>query len=412
MRWHILRPLIKKDLLFFFTNPSSLMIFALVIFMGAILQKFIGSPNLALTITTPLTMLGFYNTAFLFVEEKDKKTLEALMLSPASYWEILAGKLLVNGGLTLLTTLSVALFSFHSSYPLWGLAMAILLGTLIMCIFSTIASLIIPNQATVSSVGTAVMLFIFLPELLAPINNTIGYIARAIPVHHIIKLITISGTTYKAQHLLYPLFLLLFLVVGFAGAISFLKDASRQESARWTFSLANKIFFGTLAILMITSSIALAPPEGKIIKVGEHSYYVKEDSQIFAHVYPEQFNYREYLAADYLLIRFNSKENDKNYFYINVRANLEQLSSIALFQKEQKKWEAKKVNIITQKEETIAGHKALMLEFDDTEGHNLRYTFLHEDSVYHLGLVWTLTEDYQHARAKFDTFVSEFAHHQ
>ncbi len=144
-------------------------------------------------------MFSLYSALFLvptlLIEEKEKKTIRTLMVSPASFTDIVVGKSLVALGYQLLLTL--ALFGIVATeervgniallvpFLLLGSGMYLTLGLLLGCIFKT--------TTAATGVGSGIgSVLILLPAVLAgPFgqlvlgNSALGQVLKVLPTYYI-----------------------------------------------------------------------------------------------------------------------------------------------------------------------------------------------------------------------------------
>lgn len=144
-------------------------------------------------------MFSFYTALFLvptlLIEEKEKQTIRMLMVSPASFTDIVVGKSLVTLGYQLI--LSFALFGIvvmneHVAnmallvlFILLGSGLCLALGLLFGCIFQTATA----ATGVGGGIGSALILF---PAILAgPFgqlvlgNSSIGQVLKVLPTYYI-----------------------------------------------------------------------------------------------------------------------------------------------------------------------------------------------------------------------------------
>lgn len=179
------------------TNLNVMFMYILPLLMLFIYKTLIPDFPAAWSTSFALVMLvgevGTLVPAMLIAEEKEKKTLEVLMLSPAKPVEIFAGK-------GLLTFVSILIFSvivmLISGIPLAAYPVIILstILTSITCIiFGMIIGLLSQNQMATGIIGLPIFLpFIMLPFLSFSGNEIILTINRFIPTYHYNVMITRS----------------------------------------------------------------------------------------------------------------------------------------------------------------------------------------------------------------------------
>lgn len=132
---------------------------------------------------------------YLLIEEKQTKTLDALLVSPAGPGEVILGKAIA--GLILVLSLSVWFFVFYWVYVIhWGLA---LLSILLTALFSIGLGLIIGSvtskQQHLNLINLVVVVVLFLPALFAQeafLNSTLKALFPLIPSSALVRLIYFS----------------------------------------------------------------------------------------------------------------------------------------------------------------------------------------------------------------------------
>jgi ABC-2 type transport system permease protein len=189
--------ILLKELQEFKSNINVLFMYLLPLIIYAIFKGLLSEIPDAWTISFSLVMLVgevcVFVPSMLIAEEKEKKTLNVLMLSPARPFEIFAGK----GLITFLTVmLSAVILSFlagaeprHMAVILVGTALA----TIVCTFLGMIVGLLAQNQMATGMLGLPIMLpFIMLPYLALMGNETIIKISRLIPTYYYFKMINLG----------------------------------------------------------------------------------------------------------------------------------------------------------------------------------------------------------------------------
>jgi ABC-2 type transport system permease protein len=131
----------------------------------------------------------------LLIEEKEKKTIRMLMVSPASFTDIVLGKSLVALGYQLILTLTLCVIAAMGgrtgniallvSFILLGIAMSLALGLLLGCILKT-------TSAATNIGGGFGSVLIILPAILGgPFgelmlgNGAIGQVLKVLPTYYV-----------------------------------------------------------------------------------------------------------------------------------------------------------------------------------------------------------------------------------
>lgn len=119
-----------------------------------------------------ILLMGVMLVPYLFIAEKEQRTLSALLVSPASYELVIAGKALA--GLVYSLIASAVLLLFYHRYIIhWEIIIAaILLGSCVAILVGLYLGIVIDNQATMSLwMGFALVLLLG-PALLLSLGST------------------------------------------------------------------------------------------------------------------------------------------------------------------------------------------------------------------------------------------------
>ena len=152
------------------------------------------------TATVMLVLMGIMLIPYLFLEEKEQHTLDALMVSPAGYHEMVAGKALAGGLYCLITAVVVVMF-IRSYLVHWGVVvLVVLLGSAFVIVMGLLIGILIRNQATLGLwiAITAVILtgpsalVSFSRGELPPVFTTIASWSPAVAINTLFK-ISMSG---------------------------------------------------------------------------------------------------------------------------------------------------------------------------------------------------------------------------
>lgn len=130
-------------------------------------------------------MAGTYVPSMLLAEERDKRTLEMLMLSPATPFEIFVGK----GLLTLISTLIFALLIFLVlGIPAGQIPWLLLifgLGVAVCIPLGMIVGMLAPNLMSTGLVGMPLYMGFTLIPTIARASETLRRISKVMPTAHI-----------------------------------------------------------------------------------------------------------------------------------------------------------------------------------------------------------------------------------
>lgn len=157
-------------------------------FTGLDLQRYF----VVLWVMLGITMNGSFLVPTLLVEEKDKKTLSAILVTPAGYVEVIVGKLLIGMIYSLLTSLVVMVINdgFTGDF---GFSIAIvMIASLTLTLLGLLIGGLIDNMSTLNTWGGFIMLPLMLPGLLAgvPIESlgpVITIPLQAIPTFQLVR---------------------------------------------------------------------------------------------------------------------------------------------------------------------------------------------------------------------------------
>jgi ABC-2 type transport system permease protein len=120
----------------------------------------------AMHLAMELLIVGVAVVPFLFVEEKAAHTFDALLVSPASYAQVVAGKALAGSAYCVLG--GTVVFAFAARWIVhWDLALlAILLGTAFTVGVGLLGGALGDNPQTLGPVMSVLVLFLLVPALL------------------------------------------------------------------------------------------------------------------------------------------------------------------------------------------------------------------------------------------------------
>jgi ABC-2 type transport system permease protein len=139
-----------------------------------------------------ITMNGSFLVPTLLVEEKDKKTLDAMLVTPTNYLDVLVGKVLVGVLYCLLTSLVVmGLNKGFQGDAGFSLAV-VLIASLALTLIGLLIGGLIDNLTTLNTWGSFVMLPLILPGILAGVPlGTLGPALtlplQVVPSYHLVR---------------------------------------------------------------------------------------------------------------------------------------------------------------------------------------------------------------------------------
>ncbi|WP_164848464.1 ABC transporter permease [Halobacteriovorax sp. HLS] len=184
-----IKVLLKKEFFDFINHPQTFVIFFVVIVINFFLAKSIGTIQLEMYLTMSIVMIGFYSPSFLFTEEIEKRTLDALLLTPVSAFEIIFSKALFYTLLSTLVSVFLTLSFDASKYNILTVFFAVTLGSLWVTLLGIIIGSLCKKQSEISGYGTIIFLVLFLPNLLAPINDGLNLVSLGLPTRYVTELI-------------------------------------------------------------------------------------------------------------------------------------------------------------------------------------------------------------------------------
>jgi ABC-2 type transport system permease protein len=380
VRSRIIIAMVRKELQELSKNPATISVILIPILITAILSVVAGSKLVSFAIIFPLTMMSLFAVSTFICDEKEHRTLEALLTSPATFQEIVLGKLLVGQVISFLSVTSLVLAFHFSSISLVPSLLTIFVGSVIMVLFGMVIGLLAPNQAFLGGIGSFILMFFMLPELLSPIHKYVGVIARALPIHSIVRLVDHSDLYTLGEQSGYILFLLLFLLAALLMGHSFVKSALTQEDYRWRFDCHNWWVLGGMLSVMVASSVCLEPARGEF---NTKQHYFHRDYQISFPIDRERYLFREVDQRVMYRAIFTSKDRESSYLFFKVKRM--EAPSLAIKLKSYK--EGKQYQNLKVTEGEIKGQPYLLATFIDDDGVNFIYSFVRGLELIQVGLV-------------------------
>jgi hypothetical protein len=117
---------------------------------------------ISISLMTMILLMGLALVPLLFIEEKENRTLDALLVSPARFWHIVVGKLVAGGTYCLVAATIVLLFNYRMVVH-WELMIAtVLLATCFAVAVGLLMGMIFDNAASMglwTSLLTLLLLF-------------------------------------------------------------------------------------------------------------------------------------------------------------------------------------------------------------------------------------------------------------
>lgn len=141
-----------------------------------------------------LAMTGTFVVPTLLVEEKEKHTLKAILVAPASYADVVAGKALVGLFYALLGALLLLVLNGGLRGDLVPLGLAILLGALILVEAGLLLGAVCSTTGQVNTWSSVVLLVMLGPSLTMGVQMPDGVLAimRLLPTYYVTQLIGLS----------------------------------------------------------------------------------------------------------------------------------------------------------------------------------------------------------------------------
>lgn len=168
MRGQIVRKLIRKDLRDLLKNASILPIVLMAPFLAFIMSKLEQGPSdmmLPIWINYALAMVGVMIPGFLTAEEKEKGTLDSLLVSPAKHNEIILGKVIFALAIIIIDVLLVLIPNsglIGNQLMVW---VGIILGSIFFIQVGLIIGLFTNSQVAAGALSSPAMLFFFLTPM-------------------------------------------------------------------------------------------------------------------------------------------------------------------------------------------------------------------------------------------------------
>ena len=177
------------------TNSNVILMFIIPILLTLIYKYMIQGMPEGLAVTFGLlflaVMIGMYVPSMIIAEEKEKKTLQVLLLSPAKPVEVFIGK----GLLTFISIIVFGILLVAIEGNMWDKLPVVLLALILVsipCIFiGMIVGMLAQNQMATGGIGFPIyMLFLMLP-LLTVVNegNFLARIASVLPTFHFTQIL-------------------------------------------------------------------------------------------------------------------------------------------------------------------------------------------------------------------------------
>jgi ABC-2 type transport system permease protein len=196
---------------------------------GGLASLNLSSYYLLLFLVMSVTMVGVFVVPYLLVEEKEKGTLKAVLVSPASYADVVMGK--GATGLFYALTVSMILLALNSGFtgniPL--VMAAVLVGAVFLVQVGLLMGAAFKTVTQVNSWSSVIMLALLLPAMLGgnlfSMPQPVEMVMRLLPTYYMADAIT-GGLANQAtwqQAFLDLAVLAACAAIAFAGVVYFLK---------------------------------------------------------------------------------------------------------------------------------------------------------------------------------------------
>lgn len=145
------------------------------------------NPRVALLPTWLLFTLlgGFMVVASSIIEERERKTLQAILVTPCRLSEILIGKGLL--GFLLTITAAILILSLNKGFVgnVASTFLIILCGAGFFAVLGVFLGLVLPGQTSANSFGSILYVGLFLPVVLADVNSYMKMVAKLLPSFYV-----------------------------------------------------------------------------------------------------------------------------------------------------------------------------------------------------------------------------------
>lgn len=390
MRINILKAIIHREFLEYLNNSQAVLLLGMTVGLNSLLFFALGSTQMVLTLNMSLVMMGFTNTMMLFAEEKDQKTLDALLTTPVRYQEIIAGKLFVNYLITFVCTITVFWVLHRSDITLLHLFLSISQGAMIFCLLGMSVGIVLPNQKVASSFGSLIMLTLFLPEFLARVNSNVSHFARGLPTYYLNNVLSLSTEASFGEIGKYYIVIFLFLVVSIMLVLSFIKNLLVQESPKWKYSSENKSVIGIFIVLAIVGSFLFRPINWEKVQVSGNDHYVNPNYQLsIPFLGDKDYSHKSIDDKNSSTVIFKRKDDGDHYIFVKTKRNWKKETIDQYLNRKKEKWLASKnkTSMVISSIERRDGAHFIRASFNDKEGANLIYHVVTRKWIYQVGIV-------------------------
>jgi ABC-2 type transport system permease protein len=144
-----------------------------------------------------ITMNGSFLVPTLLVEEKETKTLDAMLTAPASYRDVVVGKMLVGMSYSVVTALVVmGLNDGFSGLPLLSI-LVVLVSSLAITLIGLLIGGLLDNLTALTTWAGFIMLPLMLPGMLAvlPLDSLgplVNQLLQVVPTYHLVVSLSLA----------------------------------------------------------------------------------------------------------------------------------------------------------------------------------------------------------------------------
>ncbi len=186
--------IVLKELQDIKKNPNILIMYALPVFLTFLWHNILPVMEETVALSFGLlflvVMVGMYVPSIMIAEEKEKNTMEVLLLSPATPLEVIIGK----GLLTFLSIIMVALLLIFITGNQDGALFLIILATALTVIFAIMVGMIVglvaKDQRSTGIIGMPVyLLLLIIPQTAGLEQGVLQRLAYLLPTYHYLLLL-------------------------------------------------------------------------------------------------------------------------------------------------------------------------------------------------------------------------------
>lgn len=124
------------------------------------------------TATLMILLVGLILVPYLFLDEKEQHTMEALLVSPAGYNQIVIGKALAGLVYTIIAAVVVLAFNFRYIVHLELLMLCFTLGAVFSVLTGLLLGILVENQASLGLWSSALMFVFIGPSVVSSFVNS------------------------------------------------------------------------------------------------------------------------------------------------------------------------------------------------------------------------------------------------